>query len=154
MNRSICYDSKWNIIDDISYDDKTTIVPVDMACPTPVTSSTVGIFTPKIDYSKYATYKPKEHKVTKPVVKEVIFAPPATIVYWTDGSRTVVKCDKNDIFNEEIGFALCYIKKILGNRGHYNTYIAKSIKNAKRYYKEPPLLSPEELVKQNEEVNL
>ena len=146
MSRSICYDSNWNI--------KPTIIPVDMTCPTPVMSSSVGISTPKIDYSKYATYKPKTHKVTKPVVKEVIFAPPATIVYWTDGSRTVVKCDENDIFNEEIGFALCYIKKILGNRGYYNTYIAKSIKNAKRYYKEPPLLSPEELVKKNEEVNL
>ena len=25
-------------------------------------------------------------------IKDVIFAPPATIVYWSDGSKTVVKC--------------------------------------------------------------
>lgn len=27
-------------------------------------------------------------------IKDVIFAPPATIVYWSDGSKTVVKCSE------------------------------------------------------------
>ena len=46
-----------------------------------------------------------------PKVKEVIFAPPATIVYWEDGSRTVVTCSEEDKFVEETGFALCFLKK-------------------------------------------
>ena len=74
-----------------------------------------------------------------PEVKEVIFSPPATIVYWKDGSRTVVKCSDDDYFDEETGFVLCFMKKILGNKGNFNTYIRKNIKNAKRYYHVEPL---------------
>lgn len=79
------------------------------------------------------------HSNKLPEAKEVIFAPPATIVYWKDGSRTVVKCSDDDYFDEEMGFALCFTKKVLGNKGNFNTYIRKSIKNAKRYYHVEPL---------------
>lgn len=47
--------------------------------------------------------------------KKVIFNPPATVVLWTDGTKTVVKCDPEDTFNETTGVALCYMKKALGN---------------------------------------
>ena len=33
-------------------------------------------------------------------IKEVIFNDPATIVYWEDGTKTVVKCH-NETFDEE-----------------------------------------------------
>lgn len=36
-------------------------------------------------------------------IKDVIFAPPATIVYWSDGSKTVVKCSEKDVFDPEKG---------------------------------------------------
>lgn len=80
--------------------------------------------------------------VKLPEVKEVIFAPPATIVYWKDGSRSVVKCSDDDYFDEEMGFALCFMKKILSTSGYkknMNTYIRNNIKNAKRYYHVEPL---------------
>lgn len=66
--------------------------------------------------------------------KEVIFSPPATIVYWQDGSRTVVKCSEEDEFSEEMGFVLCFTKKIFGNNGSYNNYINDALVGAKRYY--------------------
>lgn len=66
--------------------------------------------------------------------KEVIFAPPATIVYWQDGSRTVVKCGEEDEFSEEIGFVLCFMKKWFGNTGKFNDYINDALVGAKRYY--------------------
>lgn len=66
--------------------------------------------------------------------KEVIFAPPATIVYWQDGSRTVVKCSEEDEFSEEMGFVLCFMKKMFGNNGSYNNYINDALESAKRYY--------------------
>ena len=50
-----------------------------------------------------------------PDYKRVIFAPPATIVYWKDGTRTVVKCDERDVYDAKTGLALCYMKKALGN---------------------------------------
>ncbi len=37
---------------------------------------------------------------------------PATIVYWSDSSKTVVKCDTKD-FNKEAGLAQCFLKKCL-----------------------------------------
>lgn len=47
--------------------------------------------------------------------EKVIFNPPATIVLWGDGTKTVVKCSDNDIFDEEKGIALCFMKKATGN---------------------------------------
>ena len=47
--------------------------------------------------------------------KPPIFNPPATICYWTDGTKTVVKCQEGDPYSPEAGLALCYMKKILGN---------------------------------------
>ena len=51
-------------------------------------------------------------------VKKVIFNAPATIVLWNDGTKTVVKCSENDIFDPEKGLAFCFLKKLLGN-GYY-----------------------------------
>ena len=47
--------------------------------------------------------------------KPPIFNPPATICYWTDGTKTVVKCQEEDTYSPEAGLALCYMKKVLGN---------------------------------------
>lgn len=46
--------------------------------------------------------------------KKVIFNAPATIVYWSDGSKTVVKCKKDEIFDREKGLAMAISKKVLG----------------------------------------
>lgn len=47
--------------------------------------------------------------------KKVIYHNPATVVLWEDGTKTVVKCDNKDEYNEMLGLALCYMKKALGN---------------------------------------
>lgn len=44
--------------------------------------------------------------------KKVIFNNPATIVFWTDGSKTVSKASKDDEFDKMKGFLTCYYKKI------------------------------------------
>lgn len=54
-----------------------------------------------------------------PYIKQVIFHDPATIVYWTDGTRTVVKCQDGDIYDPEKGLAMAISKKALGNKGNY-----------------------------------
>ncbi len=53
------------------------------------------------------------------VIKNVIFAPPATIVYWSDGSKTVVKCSEKDVFDPEKGLAMAIAKRCGGNKGNY-----------------------------------
>ena len=54
-----------------------------------------------------------------PYIKQVIFHDPATIVYWADGTRTVVKCQDGDIYDPEKGLAMVISKKALGNKGDY-----------------------------------
>lgn len=56
-------------------------------------------------------------KVTNDI-KKVIFNGPATIILWTDGTKTVVKCKEGDPYSKEAGFALCLLKKMAGNDFH------------------------------------
>ena len=66
-----------------------------------------------------------------PEVKKVIFNDPATIVYWKDGTKTVVKCQKGDDFDQEKGFAMAFLKKCWGNTGNFNDKLIKIMKEAK-----------------------
>ena len=58
-------------------------------------------------------------------IKQVIFNNPATVVFWSDGTKTVVKCSENDTFNPEIGLAMAICKKTFGNTGAYNEVFKK-----------------------------
>lgn len=66
-------------------------------------------------------------------IEKVIFNEPATIVFWKDGTKTVVKCNPNDIFDPEKGIAMCFVKKIYGNKGRYNNVFKPWVDD---YYKE------------------
>lgn len=57
-------------------------------------------------------------------IKTVIFHNPATIIYWEDGSKTVVKAD-NEPFDPEKGLAMAIAKKAFGNKGNYFNEIKK-----------------------------
>ena len=61
----------------------------------------------------------------KPTIKNVIFNEPATIVMWSDGTKTVVKCGENDIFDPEKGVAMCCMKKLLGTNKTGSNYLDK-----------------------------
>lgn len=54
-----------------------------------------------------------------PEIKNVIFNEPATIVLWTDGTKTVVKCQEGEGYDPEKGIAMAISKKALGNKGNY-----------------------------------
>lgn len=49
-------------------------------------------------------------------IERVIFNDPATIVFWKDGTKTVVKCHPEDTFDEEIGFMCCYLKRVISSK--------------------------------------
>lgn len=74
--------------------------------------ATGAISTRKVEYNSMC-------KRTK--IKNVIFNDPATIVFWSDGAKTVVKCGENDIYDPEKGLAMAVAKKYLGtNKSHSN----------------------------------
>lgn len=60
-------------------------------------------------------------------IERVIFHCPATIVFWSDGSKTVVKAT-NELFDREKGLAMAIAKKFLGNEGNYFNTFKKYIK--------------------------
>lgn len=72
--------------------------------------------TGKINYSGYRTTPTK-----LPTITNVIFNPPATIVFWSDKSKTVVKADyEYESYDPEKGIAMAIAKKLMGdNRGRY-----------------------------------
>lgn len=66
-----------------------------------------------------------KERIATAVIKNIIFNPPATIVFWTDGTKTVVKTQNGEEFDPEKGLAMAYFKKMHGNKGHYFEEIKK-----------------------------
>lgn len=69
-------------------------------------------------------------------IRKVIFNPPATIVFWFDGSKTVVKARGDDEFDPETGLAMAiskhYLCDICGLKrydGIFNKFIPRNQKN-------------------------
>lgn len=62
-----------------------------------------------------------------PEIKNVIFNNPATIIFWDDGTKTVVKCCGNEEFDKEKGLAMAISKKSMGNTGRYYRLMKKWI---------------------------
>lgn len=60
-------------------------------------------------------------------IEKVIFNDPATIVFWKDGTKTVVKCQDDDVYDKEKGLAMCVAKKFFGNKGNFNKVFKKYI---------------------------
>ncbi len=64
-----------------------------------------------------------------PSIKNVYFNNPVTVVIWDDGTKTIVKCQKQtgDTYSKETGLAMCIAKKALGNKGNYYDIFKKWI---------------------------
>lgn len=95
---------------------------------------------PDVDISLHLLYpwNNKKQNFTRtyangvPRIKNVIFNDPATIVFWGDGTKTVVKCDPEyDFYDPEKGLTMAIIKKMFGNKGNYFNEIKKW---TKEYY--------------------
>lgn len=77
--------------------------------------------------TKYNKFYNDEWKITAtlcfvvlvPEIERVIFNGPATIVFWNDGTKTVVKCMEGELFDEEKGIAMAFMKKLYG-KGYMN----------------------------------
>ena len=79
------------------------------------------IYTDYISYDKcWKNIHNQPYSITK-----VIFNPPATIVLWNDGTKTVVKTQNGEVFDPEKGLAMAISKKALGNKGNYFEQIKK-----------------------------
>ena len=69
----------------------------------------------------------KSEGITIPVVKRIVYHDPATIVFWQDGTKTVVKCMDGEPFEKYAGFCAALAKKVFGS-----TSKAKKVAGAKK----------------------
>ena len=76
-------------------------------------------------YNEFNPYEPEK----------VIFNDPATIVFWKDGTKTVVKA-VYEPFDKEKGLAMAIAKKALGNKGEYFNVFKKFISESDKVEKE------------------
>ncbi len=76
-------------------------------------------------------FYPKDIPMFGISIKDVRFSPPATIVFWSDNTKTVVKAQSGEEFDAEKGLMACIIKRITGNTGRYNELFKKYIKEDK-----------------------
>lgn len=70
-----------------------------------------------------------------PSIKNVIFNDPATIIFWTDGTKTVVKA-QDEPYDPEKGMAMAIAKKALGNQGNYCNVFKKWLPEEEEVEKE------------------
>ena len=84
----------------------------------------IGVKTGTISTASIATNKVEYNSMFKRAkIKNVIFNDPATIVFWSDGTKTVVKCGENDIYDPEKGLAMAVAKKYLGTNKSHSNYL-------------------------------
>lgn len=76
-------------------------------------------------------FYPKENLI--PPIEKIIFNPPATIVFWDDGEKTVVKCKESEEFDCECGLAFAIAKRYFGSRSGFK----KAIGRAKKITSDP-----------------
>ena len=73
-----------------------------------------------------------------PEIEKVLFHNPATIVFWEDGTKTVVKAD-NEKFDPEKGLAMAISRKALGNKGNYYNVFKRWIPEERKDFDSKPI---------------
>lgn len=68
---------------------------------------------------------------TLPQIKDVKFECPATIVFWADGTKTVVRT-QGEAYDPEKGLAMAISRKAMGNKRDYYHVFLKWLKKSKK----------------------
>lgn len=63
-----------------------------------------------------------------PKISRVIFNYPATIILWDDGTKSVVKVQREDVYDTEKGIMACMLKRFMGNDNTFNKVLNRWVK--------------------------
>lgn len=90
-----------------------------------------------IDCSRQSTEQAKKNDIVRfgmcsVSIRKVIFNDPATVVLWSDGTKTVVKCGPEDSFDMEKGLAMAIVKKMAGNDNRFHKVFKQYPKKKKK----------------------
>lgn len=70
---------------------------------------------------------------------KIVVNGPATIVFWQDGTKTVVKCSKYDSYDLYSAFTAALAIKIFGTNSKVKSTLSNKLKIEKLYYKSKAL---------------
>lgn len=90
-----------------------------------------------VDYGRQSTERAKKNDIVlfgmcRVSIRKVIFNDPATIVLWSDGTKTVVKCGPEDSYDMEKGLAMAIVKKMAGNDNRFHKVFKQYTKKKKK----------------------
>lgn len=96
------------------------------------------------DPTEYEPYKPKksiwdkycevvekqeqERRLKKILPRKWVINGPATILFWQDGTKTIVKCNKDDEFDAQKGYLMAFFEKTTGMSKHQIAKLMDEIK--------------------------
>lgn len=69
------------------------------------------------------------------IPERVIFNGPATIVFWTDGTKTVVKCADGENYDKRVAILWAIAKNMFGNSTRVNKMLDKIIEDTEKFEK-------------------
>jgi len=85
----------------------------------------------------------KHHDVDDDLIPvRITYSPPATICYFPDGDKIVVKCASDEKYIKEVGVQACIMKKLFGSRHHF-------LKLVHAGYDQPTKKDKEEITKEH-----
>ena len=91
--------------------------------------------------SKYGLFWFKKENVTPSLfdapraslgVKQVIFSGPKTIVFWLDGTKTIVSCGEGDHNDPYAGFCAAVTKRVFGSTSQAKKVLARTRKETSK----------------------
>ena len=90
-----------------------------------------------IDCSRQSTGRAEKNDIVRfgmcnVNIRKVVFNDPATIVFWSDNTKTVVKCGPEDTFDMEKGLAMAIVKKMAGNDNSFHKVFKQYTKKKKK----------------------
>lgn len=69
----------------------------------------------------------RKMSATRFTIKDIQFNGPATVILWRDGTKTVVKKQDDEAYDQEKAIAMAVSRKALGEEGYYSLFHAKEI---------------------------
>lgn len=80
------------------------------------------------DDDSFFSWRRGTDAIGKTLPRKWVINGPATILFWEDGTKTIVKCNKGDEFDAQKGYLMAYFEKWTGLSKHQIAKIMNEIK--------------------------
>lgn len=79
-------------------------------------------------YQKQCEFEREIRRLKQMLPRKWVINGPATILFWNDGTKTIVKCNKDDEFDAQKGYLMAFFEKTTGMSKHQIAKLMDEIK--------------------------